>query len=106
MKTHNKFAVIKVKNEQLLVKEGDSYHVKKISGKPGTKVELEVLLTADANKVAVGMPTVKDAKVAAEIVAQKKGEKIKTVTFKAKSRYRKTKGHRPLVTEIKVTKIS
>lgn len=106
MKKSEKFAVIRVKNQQLLVNEGKTYELKKLAGNPGDKVEAEVLLTANEDKVEVGNPVIKEADVEAEIVEQKKGEKVTSKIFKAKSRYRKTTGHRPLITVIKVKKIS
>ncbi|HCC67697.1 TPA: hypothetical protein DEP90_00575 [Patescibacteria group bacterium] len=41
-----------------------------------------------------------------EIMSQKKGEKIKVFKYKAKSRYRRSYGHRPQVTRVLVKKIS
>ena len=106
MKKFQKFAVVRINNDQLLVNENQEYEIKKISGKAGESVNLDVLLTAEDTKVQVGKPVVKNALVKVEIVAQQKGKKVTTRIFKAKSRYRKTIGHRPLTTKIKVTKIS
>ncbi|HLD03383.1 MAG TPA: 50S ribosomal protein L21 [Candidatus Dojkabacteria bacterium] len=105
MKNFQKFAVVRIKNDQLVVNENSTYEIKKISGATGDPVNFDVLLTADADKIQVGKPLVKNARVQAEIIAQQKGKKVTTRIFKAKSRYRKTIGHRPLTTKIKISKI-
>lgn len=67
----------------------------------------EVLLVADGDKVKVGKPVLKDAKVTFKVVKDvEKGEKIEVYHFKAKSRYKKHTGFRPQYTRILVEKIS
>lgn len=100
------YAIIKISGGQMKVSEGKTYETKKISGKPGDKVELkDVLLVKKGKKVKVGKPLVDGAKVTLEIVEQKKGKKVRTFKYKAKSRYRKTRGSRQHLTVIKVVKI-
>lgn len=106
-KKNEKFAVIKLAGTQLRVKEGNSYEVKKLKGNKGDKVEIsEVLLVADGDDTKIGTPYVEGAKVTLEITSQKKGEKVKVFKYKAKSRYRRSYGHRPLITRVLVKKIS
>ena len=100
-------AVIKTGGKQYLVSENLELEIEKIAGKKGSKVEFnEVLLFIDGNRVDVGQPLVKGVKVVAEIIDQIKAEKIKVFKFKAKSRYRRTAGHRQLKTEVLIKKIS
>lgn len=106
-KKNEKFAVIKLAGSQLKVFEGKEYEVNKLSGKKGDKIEIEdVLLIHDGKETKIGEPTVKDAKVTLEITSQKKGKKIDGLVYKAKSRYRKRYGFRPLITRVLVKKIS
>ena len=106
-KKKDKFAVIKLAGSQLKVREGNRFEVKKLKGNKGDKLEIsDVLLIADGKDVKIGTPNVKDAKVTLEIMSQKKGEKIKVFKYKAKSRYRRSYGHRPQVTRVLVKKIS
>lgn len=78
----------------------------KIDGEKGQAVVFnEVLLLVDGKKVKIGQPLVKGAKVEAQIVDQVKGKKIRVATFKAKSRYRRVKGFRPLLTRVKILSI-
>ena len=59
----------------------------------------------DDDKVLVGQPVVKDAKVKGKVIDQILGDKIRIATYKAKSRYRKVKGHRDQLTRVLIEKI-
>ena len=98
-----KYAVIKFQGHQYKVSEGQELLVDKLVGKS----EPEVLLVADADKVTVGKPTLKDAKVKVKVVAgEEKGEKLHIFKFKAKSRYRRKTGFRPVYSRVLIEKIS
>ena len=56
-------------------------------------------------KLNIGKPLLRNMKVTASIVEEKKAEKIRVIRFKAKSRYRKTIGFRALQTVLKIEKI-
>ncbi len=101
-----KFAVIKTSGTQLKVSEGETIKLPKLSGKPKSKLNFnEVLLIVDGKKVLIGQPLVKGARVTAEIVEQTRDKKIRVARFKAKSKYRKVKGHKTHLTIVKVNKI-
>jgi large subunit ribosomal protein L21 len=95
------FAVIRIGGAQYKVTEGQVISVNKIVG----DVEPEVLLVSKKDKVLVGTPTVKGAKVKLEKVADYQGEKLDVIKFKAKSRYRRKIGFRPQLTKLKVISI-
>ena len=102
-----KIAVIKTGGKQYLIKEGDVLSIEKIEGQVGDKISLkDVLLFVDSKqkKTAIGEPTLKIS-VEAEIISQKKGDKISIIKYKPKTRYSKKQGHRQLYTEIKIIKI-
>ena len=102
-----KFAVVKISGHQYKVGEGEEIEVPKIEGEKGKTLDLEeVLLVVDGEKVEVGQPQIKGAKIQAEIVEQKKGEKIRVAKYKAKTGYRRVRGFRPLITTLKIKKIS
>ena len=101
-----KFAVIKLGAAQLKVVEGKEYEVNKLDGKKGDKIEIsEVLLLANGDDVKIGTPYVEGSKVTLEITSQKKDKKVDVFKYKAKSRYRKSAGHRSLITKVLVKKI-
>ena len=96
------FAVVRTGGKQYKVASGDVISVEKLEGAAGDKVEIgEVLMTG--NKV--GAPLLAGAKVLAEIVKQFRDDKV--VIFKKRRRhnYRRKKGHRQYLTEIKITDI-
>jgi len=98
-----KYAVIKIQGHQYKVSEGDEILVDKLEGKP----EAEILLTVADEKVTVGKPIVKDAKVTFKVVEPVvKGEKLYIRKYKAKSRYRRKTGFRPKYTKLLVQKVT
>ena len=99
-----KYAVIRLQNRQYKVSEGEELLVDKMND---LKLTPEVLLVSDGEKVEVGKPVLKTAKVTLKVVTEvEKGEKIEVYHFKAKSRYKKHTGFRPQYTRVLVEKIS
>lgn len=101
------YAVIEACGKQYKVSEGDVVFVEKLDVNEGDKVTFDkVLLLSDGDKVKVGTPTVKSAKVEATVVEHGKAKKVVVYKYKAKKNERKTQGHRQPYTKIKIEKIS
>ena len=101
------YAVIETCGKQYKVSEGDIVFVEKLDVNEGEKVTFDkVLLLSDGDKVKVGTPTVKNAKVEATVVEHGKAKKVLVYKYKAKKNERKTQGHRQPFTKIKIEKIS
>ncbi len=101
------YAVIEACGKQYKVSEGDVVFVEKLDVNEGDKVTFDkVLLLSDDEKVKVGTPTVKNAKVEALVLEHGKAKKIRVYKYKAKKNERKTQGHRQPFTKIKIEKIS
>ncbi len=98
------YAIIKTGGKQYRAEEGAILRVEKLDAQPGEKVEFDVLMVG-GDKVKVGNPTVKGAKVVAEVLRTERGKKITVAKFKAKTNYRRKKGHRQWFTELRVEKI-
>lgn len=101
-----KYAIIKAGGSQYRVSEGqeiDIFHLDK--EKDEAIVFDSVLLIKDDDKVLVGQPLVKGAKVGGKVIDQILGDKIRIATYKAKSRYRKVKGHRDQLTRVLIENI-
>lgn len=96
------FAVIRTGGKQYKVASGDVISVEKLEGAAGDKLEIGEVLMA-GNKI--GAPMLSGAKVLAEIVKQFRDDKV--IIFKKRRRhnYRRKKGHRQYLTEIKITDI-
>jgi large subunit ribosomal protein L21 len=106
-KEDKKFAVIKIAGTQLKVSEGKEYEVNKLEGKKGDTLDIsEVLLVSDGDDTKIGAPFVDGAKVVLEIKSQKKDDKVRVLKYKAKARYRRTIGHRAMITKVAVKSIA
>ncbi|MFC1711934.1 50S ribosomal protein L21 [Patescibacteria group bacterium] len=101
-----KYAVIKTGGKQYKVSENETLEIEKVAEDKKKITFDEVLLVVSDKKVKVGKPFLAKTKVEAEIVAQFKDKKIRVAKFRAKSKYRKVKGHRQQKTKIKILKIS
>lgn len=101
-----KYAIIKAGGAQYQVSVGQKIDIFRLDNKNGESVAFDnVLLIKDDDKVLVGQPLVKGAKVKGKVIDQILGDKIRIATYKAKSRYRKVKGHRDQYTRILIEKI-
>lgn len=99
-----KFAVVRIAGKQYKVSEGQEILVDKLTDTK--KVEPEVLLVADGDKVLVGTPLVEKAKVVVKVLVEmEKADKVRVFKYKAKSRYRKLRGFRAQHTRLLIEKI-
>jgi large subunit ribosomal protein L21 len=99
------FAIIETGGKQYLVKKGDKIQVEKLSGDAGSVIKFDkVLLTSSGSDVTVGKPYVTSV-VEAKILKQGRGDKVRVFKYRAKSKYRRTQGHRQHFTEVEITKI-
>jgi large subunit ribosomal protein L21 len=102
---HIMFAVVKIAGQQFKVQEGQNLYVPHIAGNAGDKVEFtDVLFTDNDGQVAVGQEV--KAKVSAEILGEKQGDKVIAFKMKRRKGFRKKRGHRTLYTQIKINKIA
>jgi large subunit ribosomal protein L21 len=96
-------AIIASGGKQYMVKKDDVLEVELLGD--AKKFEFDALMTIDGDTIKVGAPLVEGVKVAAEVVEETKGEKIKVLKFKAKKRVKRLTGHRQHYSQIKITKI-
>ena len=101
----SKIAVIKTGGKQYKVAEGETLRVEKLDLESGSQVKLDTLLIFDKDKVEIGQPSLGE-KVEAEVVSVDKGKKVTVVKYKNKTRYKRTLGHRQILTTLKIAKIS
>lgn len=100
------YAIVEIGGKQEKVRAGDMVAVEKISGKQGESVVLDkILLIVDKENVTLGTPYIGGATVTATLTKQTKAPKLYIYKFKAKSRYRRKRGHRQLQTILKIQKI-
>ncbi|EKE06125.1 MAG: hypothetical protein ACD_19C00079G0030 [uncultured bacterium] len=100
----DKFAVIRIAGKQYRVSEGQEILIDKLND---LKVQPEVLLYVDGEKIEIGTPVLKKAKVTVKVLIEvEKGEKIEIFKYKAKSRERRHVGFRAQHTRLLIEKIS
>ncbi|AIF81542.1 50S ribosomal protein L21 [endosymbiont of Acanthamoeba sp. UWC8] len=96
------FAVIETGSKQYHIKVGDVIKVEQLQGEVGSVIELDKVLSAGDK---IGDPLLSNAMIKAEVLEQKKTDKI--IVFKKKRRhnYRRKQGHRQLITVLKIKEI-
>ena len=100
------YAIIETGAKQYRVSPGDTIDVERLPVGEGSTIELDkVLLVADGDKLTVGTPTVKGAKVVAEVLGEGKGKKIIVFKYKPKVHYRRRTGHRQIHTRLAIKEI-
>ena len=96
------FAVVRTGGKQYRVHPGDKIVVERLDGNAGDKVTLgEVLLAGDGGN----LKSTDGLTVAAEIVAQAKGEKVTVFKKRRRHNYRRKKGHRQQHTILQIVAI-
>jgi len=96
------FAVVRTGGKQYRVHPGDKIVVEKLDGSAGDKVTLgDVLLAGDGGS----LKSTDGLTVAAEIVAQAKGDKVTVFKKRRRHNYRRKKGHRQQHTILKIVAI-
>jgi len=101
------YAVIATGGKQYKVSVGDVIEIDRLSNKEGETFDFnDVLLVELGGEVKIGKPKVDGAKVSATVLEIKRGEKIRVAKFKAKSRYRRSKGFRAELSKVKIEEIN
>jgi large subunit ribosomal protein L21 len=100
------YAIIRTGGKQYKVQAGDLVKVEKLDRDLGAEFELNEVLAVGGDKVFLGEPVLKGAKVTVVVTRQAKAPKV--IVFKKKRRqgYRRMRGHRQLFTELFVKSIT
>ena len=100
------YAIIATGGKQHKVAAGEIIQVEKLEAEVGSKIEFaEVLMIADGEKVTIGAPYLKNAKVVGEVSEQGRGEKINIIKFRRRKHHIKRQGHRQDFTAVKINEI-
>jgi len=101
-----KFVIVEQGGKQYRAAEGETIDVDRLPNEVGEALTLEdVLLSVDGDKVTVGTPLVKGAKVQAKVLNHFKGRKILVFKYRPKQRYRVKTGHRQQYTRLLIESI-
>ncbi|TPE51460.1 50S ribosomal protein L21 [Amaricoccus solimangrovi] len=100
------FAVVKTGGKQYKVAKNDIFLVEKLAAEAGETVEFNEVLMIGGESVTIGAPLVAGAVVKAEVLEQTKGPKvISFVKRRRKHSSQRTRGHRQLLTRVRITEI-
>jgi large subunit ribosomal protein L21 len=100
------YAVFKTGGKQYRVKPGDTLDVELLPNEVDTVAEfVEVLALSDGGEVTIGAPLVEGAKVTAQVLSHYKDRKLMVFKYKAKTRYRRKRGHRQTYTRLRIQDI-
>ncbi|HYD35581.1 MAG TPA: 50S ribosomal protein L21 [Vitreimonas sp.] len=102
-----KYAIIQIAGKQYRVAEGDMVTIDRLPQAPDEKIVVtDVLMTGNGDQISIGSPLVSKASVTLKVTGQSRGDKIRVATYKAKSRYRKVRGHRQSLSTVEVVSIT
>ena len=103
----NMYAVVEYKGNQYKAEKDAVLQVSKINdAKKGDTVTIDtVLLVSDGDKVSVGAPYVKGAKVTVEVGETFKDKKVLVFKYKSKKDYHRFIGHREQYTNVTVKSV-
>lgn len=99
------FAVVQIAGFQEKVSVGDTLKVPlHVDSKAKDKLTFEdvLMVVSDSGDVTLGSPTIKGAKVEAEVVDHGRHDKVTVFKFRRRKRYMRTKGHKQDYTTITI----
>jgi len=100
------YAVVATGGKQVKVATDELAVIEKLDAAVGETVELPVLLFSDNGTVVADPAALAGASVTATVVEHKQGDKQMVFKFKKRKGYKRTKGHRQLLTVIRIDEIS
>jgi len=96
------FAIVRTGGKQYRVSAGDKIAVEKLAGNAGDTIDLgDVILAGDGGE----LKDVAKVKVAAEIIAQAKSEKVTVFKKRRRHNYRRKAGHRQQMTLLRIVQV-
>ena len=100
------YAVFKTGGKQYRVQAGDTLDVELLPNEVDSVAEFgDVLAVSKDGELTVGAPTVEGAKVLAQVQSHYKDRKLMVYKYKAKTRYRRKRGHRQSYTRLVIQDI-
>lgn len=101
------YAIFKTGGKQYRVSEGDTIFVEKLQSKADDVIEFsDVILVNKDDKITVGEPVIKKAKVTAKVLKNGKSKKITVFTYRPKKGSKRKMGHRQPYTKLLIESIS
>ena len=99
------YAIVRSGGRQHKVSVGDVLEIDRVSDEVGASINLQPLMLVDGDDVTTSADALTKASVTAEVLGETKGPKIRVLTYKNKTGYKRRLGHRAKYTQVKVTGI-
>lgn len=99
------YAVIRTGGKQYRVAPEDIIEIEKVAGEAGEIVQFGEVLMLGGDKPQFGAPLIDGASVAAQVIEQKRADKILVFKKKRRKNYRRKEGHRQHLTAVRITEI-
>lgn len=101
------YAIIQAKGRQLKVTPGAIVEVDGPPGETGSQLTFDqvLLVEKDAGDIVAGAPFVANASVIGVIDGESRGPKLRVFKKKRRKGFRKTRGHRSVMTRVRITDI-
>ena len=101
------YAILKAGGKQYKVAEGDVIDIAKLDAEAGQETTFsDILFHADGDTHSHGSPTLSGASIVAEVVEQRKADKVIAFKYRRRKGYHRTVGHRQKLTRVKIKSIS
>ena len=106
-KEETSFAIAETSGKQVLFEVNRYYDLDRMDVKEKDKVTIEnILLLKEKDKISIGQPYVKNAKIELEVISHKRDKKIIVYKMRPKKKTRRKMGHRQELTRVMVKSIS
>lgn len=100
------YALVEYKGKQYKAEKGAVLSVDKLDAEKGAKIDVDtVLLVSDGDKISIGAPYVKGAKVQIVVEDSFRDKKVLVFKYKSKKDYHRLIGHRQNYTNVRVEDI-
>jgi large subunit ribosomal protein L21 len=99
------YAIVATGGKQIKVEAGDIVIVEKLEVPVGESVTFDVIFLADEGSIVVDPAVLALARVSGEVIEHFKGEKAVIFKFKKRKGYKRLKGHRQLLTRVRITDV-
>jgi len=101
------YAIIEEGGRQYKVTSGDTILIDREAGDGEKSIKFDrILLVAGEGEPKIGLPTVANATVSADVVGEEKGDKITIQKYKRRKGYHKKIGHRQRYLRVRITGIN
>ena len=101
------YAIVQTRGRQLKVTPGAVVEVDGTAGENGSEFTFDqvLLVEKDAGDIVAGAPFVANARVVGVIDGEARGPKLRVFKKKRRKGFRKTRGHRSVMTRVRITDI-